>query len=81
MKSQGLRCFLEATTSDPQLQQQCADVQSLQQLVALAEANGYAVTARELQLWAHHEAFSAPCWPWAGQSNAARIAFFRGEQG
>jgi hypothetical protein len=64
---------------DYALQAECGAVTHLAQLVAVAQGAGYGVTARELQLWAHHEVFSAPWWPWAGQPSAARIAFFRGQ--
>lgn len=78
MKNSPLIPFLEAVAADSLLQGQCKDVISLEQLVAVAEAAGFAVSARELQLWAHHEAFQAPWWPWAGADSATRVAFFRG---
>jgi predicted ribosomally synthesized peptide with nif11-like leader len=81
MKSQDLKQFLQAVAVDPALQAQCSAVTDLEELVALADAAGYAVSARELQLWAHDQAFSAPWWPWARGGRAQRMAFFRGEGG
>ena len=52
----------------------------LAQLVQRAQAAGFAITARELQLWAHDAAFSAPWWPWAEGGRAQRTAFFSGQQ-
>lgn len=79
MKSTALIQFLQAVAADPRLQAQCGALQDLTQMVALAQAAGYALTPKELQLWAYHEAFAAPWWPWAGAGPAARTAFFRGE--
>jgi predicted ribosomally synthesized peptide with nif11-like leader len=79
VKSQALALFLQAVAQDAALQAECGAVTHLAQLVAVAQGAGYRVTARELQLWAHHEVFSARWWPWAGQPSAARIAFFRGQ--
>jgi hypothetical protein len=45
----------------------------------VAEAAGFTVSVRDLQLWAHHEAFHAPWWPWAGGGKAQCMAFFRGQ--
>ena len=78
MKSQALKHFLGAVAADPVLQGQCAVVGSLAELVQLGQDAGFAITARELQLWAHDDAFQAPWWPWAGGDRAARTAFFRG---
>jgi predicted ribosomally synthesized peptide with nif11-like leader len=77
MKSLALTRFLDAVARDPVLQGQCGSAASLAQLVAVAQAAGFAVEARDLQLWAHGEAFQAPWWPWAGRDRAARTAFFR----
>ncbi len=78
MKSQALARFLDAVAGDPVLQEQCRSAASLAQLVAVAQAAGYGVLERELQLWAHDDAFQAPWWPWAGCDRAALTAFFRG---
>jgi predicted ribosomally synthesized peptide with nif11-like leader len=78
VNSPALRQFLEAVVANPRLQGQCRQAASVAQLVAVAQAAGFAVTVRELQLWAHHEAFQAPWWPWAGAGPEARTAFFRG---
>ena len=78
MKSPSLRGFLSAVAGDSLLQAQCRSAASLGQLVAVAQAAGFAVTARDLQLWAHDDALQAPWWPWAGLDRAARTAFFRG---
>jgi predicted ribosomally synthesized peptide with nif11-like leader len=77
MKSYALREFLHAVVADSALQGQCAEAKDLAQLVEVAQAAGFAISARELQLWAHDEAFTAPWWPWAGGGRAQRIAFFR----
>ena len=79
MKSQAFTQFLEAVAADPVLQAQCSAVRDLAQLVQLAQERGLGITARELQLWAHDDAFAAPWWPWASKGLAARAAFFRGE--
>ena len=79
MKSLVLRQFLQAIAADPALQAQCVGATNLAQLVQLAHAAGFAITARELQLWAHDEAFTAPWWPWADADRAQRTAFFRGQ--
>jgi predicted ribosomally synthesized peptide with nif11-like leader len=71
--------FLDAVAADPLLQGQCKAATSLGQLVAVAEAAGFTVSVRDLQLWAHHEAFHAPWWPWAGGGKAQCMAFFRGQ--
>ena len=78
MKSNELRLFLRAVAADPALQAQCGAAKHLAQLVQLAQAAGFAITAKDLQLWAHDEAFSAPYWPWAEGGKAQRTAFFRG---
>ena len=78
MKSQVLKQFLRAVAADPPLQAQCGAVGDLAQLVQLAQQAGFAITARELQLWAHNEGFAAPWWPWASGGRAQRTAFFRG---
>ena len=78
MKSPALRQFLQAVAADPALQAQCGAVKDLAQLVLLAQTAGFALTAKELQLWAHDEAFAAPWWPWAEGNKAQRTAFFRG---
>ena len=78
MKSPALVQFLQEVASDPDLQTQCSAVQSLQQLVQVAQAAGFAVTARDLQLWAHDQAFETSWWPWAGAGMARKTAFFRG---
>jgi predicted ribosomally synthesized peptide with nif11-like leader len=79
MKSNELRLFLRAVAADPALQAQCGAAKHLAQLVQLAQAAGFAITAKDLQLWAHDEAFSALCWPWAEGGKAQRTAFFRGQ--
>lgn len=70
--------FLQAVASDPVLQSQCSAVQSLQQLVQVAQTAGFAVTARDLQHWAHDQSFETSWWPWAGAGRARKTAFFRG---
>ena len=77
MKSRAFREFLQAVAADPALQAQIGEAADLVQLVQQAQAAGVAITARELQLWAHDEAFTAPWWPWAGGGRGARTAFFR----
>ena len=79
MKSQALKQFLQAVAADPVLQGQCSSVRDLAQLVQLAQEAGFAITTRELQLWAHDEAFGAPWWPWATGGRAQRTAFFKGQ--
>jgi predicted ribosomally synthesized peptide with nif11-like leader len=78
VKSQALKQFLGAVAADPVLQGQCAVVGSLAELVQLGQDAGFAITARELQLWAHDEAFGEPWWPWASAGKGQRQAFFRG---
>ncbi len=78
MKSDSLRLFLAAVADDPALQAQCRAAQDLAQLVQLAQAAGFAITPRKLQLWSHNETFSASWWPWAHLGPGARAAFFRG---
>lgn len=78
MKSQALQQFLQAVAADPGLQGQCAAVRDLAALVQPGRDAGFAITARELQLWAHDEAFSEPWWPWASADSAQRQSFFRG---
>ena len=56
--------------ADPALQAQCGAVGDLAQLVQLAQQACFAITARELRLWAHDEAFAAPWWPWASGGRA-----------
>ena len=79
MKSDVLMQFLSAVAVDPTLQAQCRASQDLAQLVQLAQAAGFAITPRELQLWAHDEAFSESWWPWAQLGMGARETFFRGQ--
>jgi predicted ribosomally synthesized peptide with nif11-like leader len=78
MKSRALKQFLQAVAANPALQAQCGAVGDLAQLVQLAQQAGFAITARELQLWANDEAFTAPWWPWASGDRAQRTTFFRG---
>lgn len=78
MKSQTLQQFLAASQRSQALQQRLRQAGSLQQVVAVAAEAGFAISARELQLWAHDDALQAPWWPWAGISPAERTAFFRG---
>ena len=78
MKNQALKQFLQAVAADPVLLGQCSSVRDLAQLVQLAQEAGFAITTRELQLWAHDEAFAAPWWPWATGGRAQRTTFFRG---
>jgi predicted ribosomally synthesized peptide with nif11-like leader len=80
MKSPVLRQFLQAVAADPALQAQIGAATDLAQLVQRAQAAGFAITARELQLWAHDEAFTASWWPWPGGGRAERTAFFSGQQ-
>lgn len=80
MKSAALSQFLQAVAADPALQAQCGAATTLAQLVQVAQAAGFAITARELQLWAHDEAFAAPWWPWAAGDQSQRTAFFRGQR-
>ena len=79
MKSLALRQFLQAVAADQALQAQIGAASDLAQLVQLAQAAGFAITARELQLWAHDEAMTAPWWPWAEGGLTCRTAFFRGK--
>ena len=79
MKSPALRQFLQAVAADPALQAQIRTAKDLAQLVQLAQTAGFAITAKDLQLWAHDEAFTAPWWPWAEGGKAQRTAFFRGQ--
>lgn len=76
LKSQSFRQFVQVVSDDPALQDQCRNVQDLGHLVRLAQAAGVAISARELQLWAHDAVFDAPWWPWAGGGQAQRTAFF-----
>ena len=78
MKSQALKQFLQAVAADQVLQAQCGAVSDLAQLVQLGQEAGFAITARELQLWANDEAFTAPWWPWASGGREQRTTFFRG---
>jgi predicted ribosomally synthesized peptide with nif11-like leader len=78
VNSPALRQFLEVVAANLALQGQCSEAANVAQLVAVAQAAGFAVTVRELQLWAHHEAFQAPWWPWAGAGPEARTAYCRG---
>ena len=78
MKSNALRQFLQAVAADPALQAQCGAAKDLAQLVQLAQTAGFAITAKDLQLWAHDETFAAAWWPWAEGGMAQRTAFFRG---
>ena len=77
MKSSALRQFLQAVAADEALQVQCGAAEDLAQLVQSAQAAGFAITAKELQLWAHDEAMPGPWWPWAEGGRAQRTAFFR----
>ena len=79
MKSPALSQFLQAVAADPALQAQCGAAKDLAQLVLLAQTAGFAITAKDFQLWAHDEAFAAPWWPWAEGGKAQRRAFFRGQ--
>lgn len=72
-----MKAFLQAVAADPVLQGKCAAANDPAQLVSLAKAAGFAVSVRELQLWAHDEAFAAPWWPWASGGSAQRSVFFR----
>ncbi len=78
MKSPALQQLLAASQRSPELQQALGQATTLQQIVAIAAAAGFAITSRELQLWAHDDALQSPWWPWAGRSEAERRAFFRG---
>ncbi len=81
MKSPALSQFLQAVAANLELQGQCGAARDLAELVQLAQVAGFGITAMELQLWAHDEAFAAPWWPWASAGLEARTAFFRGESG
>ena len=50
MKSPALRQFLQAVAADPALQARIGGASDLAQLVQRAQAAGFAITARELQL-------------------------------
>jgi predicted ribosomally synthesized peptide with nif11-like leader len=63
--STALKAFLQVLTVDPVLQGQCAAASDLAQLVTLAQAAGFAITALELQLWAHDKCCDAHWWSWA----------------
>lgn len=78
MNISAVRQFLQAVAADPALQAQCGAAKDLAQLVILAQEAGFAITAKDLQLWAHNEAFAAPWWPWAEGGKTQRTAFFRG---
>lgn len=77
MKSPALSQFLQEVAADPALQAEIKTAKDLAQLVQSAKAAGFAITAKELQLWAHDEAMTAPWWPWAEGGRAQRTAFFR----
>ena len=76
MMSPALRQFLQAVAADPALQAQIGAMKDLAQLLQWAQVTGFAITARDLQLWAHDEAFAAPWWPWAEGGRAQHTAFF-----
>ena len=79
MMSPALRQFLQAVAADPALQAQIGAMKDLAQLLQWAQVTGFAITARDLQLWAHDEAFAAPWWPWAEGGRAQHMALFRGQ--
>lgn len=79
MKSPALRQFLQAVAADQALQAQIGAASDLAQLVQRAQAAGFAITAKELQLWAHDEAMTGPWWPWAEGGLTCRTAFLRGK--
>jgi predicted ribosomally synthesized peptide with nif11-like leader len=72
-----LRDFLGLCQRDPALQQRLQGVGSLSEIVRIAGEAGFSLKTRDLQLWAHHEAFDEPWWPWAGSDPQARQQFFR----
>ena len=76
--SEGLRGLLEAVEASKALQQSLASASSLAELVERARQAGHAIQSRELQLWAHHSAFQASWWPWAGLGARQRTQFFQG---
>jgi len=76
-RSESLRGFLEAAEASEVLRQSLGSAASLTELVEVARAAGHAIQPRELQLWAHHSAFQASWWPWAGLSARQRTQFFR----
>lgn len=55
-----MRQFLQAVAADEALQVQCGAAEDLAQLVQSAKAAGFAITAKELQLWAHDGVMNAP---------------------
>lgn len=69
--------FLQACPSDLQLQKTLRQAGSLQEVIQLAQAVGYPIELRELQLWAHCPQFDAPWWPWASLDAAGRVRFLR----
>jgi predicted ribosomally synthesized peptide with nif11-like leader len=77
MKHRALKQFLLSVAADPDLQSRCKAAKDLAGLMQLAKATGFAITARDLQLWAHDKSFDAPWWPWAEGNRMQRMAFFR----
>jgi len=73
-----LTAFLVASQNNTDLQQRLSTAGNIEELVAVAQAAGHAITARECQLWANCDPFHAPYWPWAGLSPEQRLSFFRG---
>jgi len=75
--SDGLRGLLEAAEASETLRQSLGSAASLTELVEVARAAGHRISSRELQLWAHHAAFQASWWPWAGLGARQRSLFFQ----
>ena len=75
--SDGLRDLLEAAEASEALRHKLGSANSLTELVEVARAAGHGISPRELQLWAHHAAFQASWWPWAGLGARQRSLFFQ----
>jgi predicted ribosomally synthesized peptide with nif11-like leader len=75
MKSLALRQFLLAVAADQALQTEISTAKDLAQMKQLAQTAGFAITAKDLQLWAKDEAMTSPCWTWAEGSRAHRKEF------
>jgi hypothetical protein len=74
---ESLRGLLLAARADAALQRSLATASSLAELVERARAAGYAISVRDLQLWAHHPVLEAGFWPWASLAPDQRLLFFR----
>ena len=78
MKSQAFSQLLQVLATDPVLQAQCVAMGDLAQLIQLPQQAGFAITVRELQLWANDDAFPPRWYPWARAGTAKRTALLRG---